>query len=279
MKILIIVTSIEVDQAAITFGGLVARLTDAKVKLLHVVLPGKSIAAGEAILEQAQKLLPVSRVETKLCDGRLVTRSLAELRERDHDLVVIGEGQRYALAQSTSRPLIRAIIQRSSASLLFTRESRSELNRVLICTGGTSIAEPVIHSGALLASAAGAGATLLHVVGTIPTMYTGLGGIEETLAELLKTDTPMAQHLRYGAEILEKYRVPAQLELRHGVVANEILREAHIGNYDLIVTGAPERTKTLKRWLLGDVSNAVIERAQCPVLIVRRSLESTGDSK
>ncbi|HZD55337.1 MAG TPA: universal stress protein [Anaerolineales bacterium] len=279
MKILIIITSIDFDRAAITFGGLVARLTNAKVKLLHVVLPGKSMAAGESILEQAKKLLPVLPIETKLCDGRLVTRSLAELREKDHDLVVIGEGQRYALAQSTSRPLIRAIIQRSSASLLFARKSKSGLKRVLICTGGTSIAEPVIRGGALLASAAGARATLLHVVGTIPTMYTGLGGIEETLAELLKTDTPVAQNLRHGAEILEKYQVPAQLELRHGIVANEILREANIGDYDLIVTGAPERTKRLKRWLLGDVSNAVIERAQCPVLIVRQSLESTGDSK
>lgn len=279
MKILIIVTSIEFDRAAITFGGLIARLTHARVKLLHVVLAGKSLTAGEAILEQAQKLLPDLPIETKLCDGRLVTRSLAELRERDHDLVVIGEGQRQALAQSTSRPLIRAIVQRSSASLLFARRSRSELKRVLICTGGTSIAEPVIHSGALLASAGGARATLLHVVGTIPTMYTGLGGIEETLSELLKTDTPMARNLRHGAEILEKYHVPAQLELRHGVVANEILREANVGNYDLIVTGAPERTKRLKRWLLGDVSNAVTERAQCPVLIVRRLLESTGDSK
>jgi nucleotide-binding universal stress UspA family protein len=279
MRILIIVTSIKFDQAAIKFGGVIARLTKAKVKLIHVVPPGKSLTAGEAILQQAQKLLPDLPIETKLCDGRLVTRSLAELHERDHDMAVVGEGQKHPIAQSTSRPLTRAIIQRSTASLLFARKSRPELKRILICTGGMSIAEPVIYSGALLASAAGASATLLHVVGTIPTMYTGLGGIEETLSELLKTDTPVAQNLRHGAEILEEYNVSAQLELRHGIVTNEIIREANIGNYDLIVTGAPERSKALKRWLLGDVTNAVIEGAQCPVLIVQRSLAGTADTE
>jgi nucleotide-binding universal stress UspA family protein len=277
MKILIIITSINSDRAAITFGGVIARLTHSQIKLLHVVPRGKSLTTGKPILEQAQRLLADLPIETKLCDGRLVTRSLAELHESSHDLVVIGEGQRQALAQTTSRPLSRAIVQRTSASLLFVPRSGSELKRVLICTGGTSIAEPVIHSGALLASAGGAKATLLHVVGTIPTMYTGLGGIEETLAELLKTDTPMAKNLRHGAEILEKYRVSAQLELRHGVVANEIVREANVGNYDLIVTGAPEHSKRFKRWLLGDVTNAVIEHAQCPVLIVKRSLVDLAD--
>ena len=279
MKILIIITSIKFDQAAIKFGGVIARLTKAKVKLIHVVPPGKNLTTGEAILQRAQKLLPDLPIETKLCDGRLVTRSLAELHERDHDMAVVGEGQKHPIAQSTSRPLTRAIIQRSTASLLFARKSRPELKRILICTGGTNIAEPVIYSGALLASAAGASATLLHVVGTIPTMYTGLGGIEETLSELLKTDTPVAKNLRRGAEILEKYNVSAQLELRHGIVTNEILREANIGDYDLIVTGAPERSKALKRWLLGDVTNALIEGAQCPVLIIQRSLVETADTK
>ena len=132
------------------------------------------------------------------------------------------------------------------------------------------VAEPVIETGAWLAGATHARATLLHVASPVPSMYTGLGEIEETLPELLQTRTPVAGHLRHGAEILARHQVSAALKLRYGVVADEILREALEGDYDLIVIGASGTAGRLKGWLLGNVTRQVVERARCSVLVVKR---------
>jgi nucleotide-binding universal stress UspA family protein len=102
-------------------------------------------------------------------------------------------------------------------------------------------------------------------------MYTGLGTIEETLPELLQTDTPAARHLRWGAEILDQLGLRAELELRHGVAAEEILREALEGDYDLIVIGARYVASRLRGLLMGDVTRQIVDRAPCPTLVVRPS--------
>jgi nucleotide-binding universal stress UspA family protein len=101
-------------------------------------------------------------------------------------------------------------------------------------------------------------------------MYTGLDAIEETLPDLLQSDTPTARHLRQGAEILAQHQVPAELRLRYGVVADEILREANEGDYDLIVIGASGTAGRLKGWLVGDVAREVVDHAPRSVLIVRQ---------
>jgi nucleotide-binding universal stress UspA family protein len=101
-------------------------------------------------------------------------------------------------------------------------------------------------------------------------MYTGLEEIEETLPELLQTDTPLAQHLRRSAKILARHQVTATLKQRHGVAADEILREALEGNYDLVVIGASGTAGRLREWLLGNVTRQVVEHALCSVLVVKR---------
>jgi len=272
LKILIIVTDIESDKAAIDFGGLLAVVTNAETSLLHVAKDQTEKAEGERILSKAEDMLSDLSVSTNLCTGKLVSRSLTELRANPHDLVVIGEGPRLPLAQGNRRQLAQALVNRSEASVVVARRPRRELKRILICTGGAQVSEQVIQAGAFLSKAAGAQATLLHVAGTIPSMYTGLNEIDESLTELLKTDTPTARHLRHSAALLQQHGVTAQLELRHGVVASEINREATKGQYDLIIIGVSERHQRLKRWFMGNVTGAIVERAPCPVLIVKGPL-------
>lgn len=278
MNILVIITDIQSDKSALDFGGLLTRVTNSEITVIAVVPDEAQKAQGEQILSQAEDELSDLPVSTTLCTGKLVSRVLTELRENTYQIIVVGEGKKAVLDQQTQRQLVRAIINRASASVVIARQSRRALERILICTGGKRVAEPVIQAGAYLARNAGADVTLLHVAGTIPSMYTGLGEIDETLSELLKTDTPTAKHLRQSARLLEKYGVTAQLKLRHGVVANEILREAAKSQDDLIVIGAPEQKQRFKKWLLGDVTGAILERAPCPVLIVKAQLGDPPES-
>ncbi len=270
MKILLCVAGMPYAETTVWFGGIIARITKSPVTLLHVARRREDREAGEKLLAQAAEMLPGLSVETRIRQGEPVGRILAEAREGDYDLVVVGTHQVVGLTQRLLGSIALQVIRRAPTSVLVVRQARPSLERVLICTGGLDVAEPVIETGAWLAGAANARATLLCVLGPVPSMYTGLEQIEETLLELLGAGTPIARHLRHGAEILAQHNVPAELELRHGVAADEILREAWKGDYDLIVIGASGTTGPLRRWLLGDVTREVVDHALRPVLVVRR---------
>jgi len=260
----------------LAFSRLIAQVTDAKVTLLHVVSRKEDLARAEELLTRAREMLSGQQVETRLRRGDPVKEILAEARRGHYDLLAVGTRRDFGLTLRFLSSVPLAVVRRSPTCVLVVPQSRPQLKRILICTSGIEIAEPVIETGARLAGAAGARATLLHVSSPVPSMYTGLAEIEETLPELLQTETPIARHLRHGAEILARHRVHAELELRHGVAADEILQEAHQGDYDLIAIGASGATGRVKSWLLGDVTRQVVDAALRPVLVVRHHGLGTG---
>ena len=270
MKILLCVAGMPYAEAAVSFGSMIAGVTRSPATFLHVVRRKEDRAAGERILAAAREMMPGLTVDTRIRRGDPTNSILAEVREGSYDLVVVGARQGVGLAQRLLGSVTQQVIRRVPTSVLVARQARSGLERILICTGGTAVADPVIETGAWLAGATHVRATLLHVASPIPGMYTGLSEMEETLPELLQTDTPVAGHLRHGAEILARHQVGAALKLRYGVVADEILREALESNYDLIVIGASGTAGRLKAWLLGNVTRQVVERALCSVLVVKR---------
>ena len=160
-------------------------------------------------------------------------------------------------------------------SVLVVRESRPVLQRILIAIGGQKMNRNLIETGASLAQAAGAKVTVLYVTTPVPSMYTGLDGIEETLEELLQTDTPIAQHLRWSAQYLADQGVESEVEIRHGVVADEIMREAMKGHYDLVVIGPAPLEGALRRLLMDKVTPQVVDRAPCSVLVVRQTISGS----
>ncbi|MCJ7661308.1 MAG: universal stress protein [Anaerolineales bacterium] len=276
MKIILVVDQLPKDEQVIKFGATLAQHTDSTITLLHDSPRQDGRADAEALLSQARQLLPDQSVETSLCFGIPVTKILYEAREGNYDLLVLGADFSAKLphhGQSIS-PSTLSIIRRTRASVLVVRDPKPVFSRFLICTGGLDISETAIEAGAQLAKAVQAEVYLLHVAGAIPSMYTGLDEIDETLPELLSTETPIAQHLRRSAEILDRYEVQSHIKLRHGVVTEEIVREVTMSDYDLIISGTPEKTHPIKRLLLGDVIETVIKNTTCPFLIVKKPLST-----
>jgi nucleotide-binding universal stress UspA family protein len=270
MRILLCVGGMPYAEAAVGFGGMIARITRSPVALLHVVRRTEDREAGERVLIAARKMLPGLTVDTHVRRGDPTRRILEEVEDGGYDLVVVGACQPIRLTQHLLGSVTQQIIRRVPTSVLVARQAEPSLERVLVCTSGADVAEPVVEFGAWLAGAAHARTTLLHVSSPVPSMYTGLEEIEETLPELLQTDTPLAQHLRRSAKILARHQVTATLKQRHGVAADEILREALEGNYDLVVIGASGTAGRLREWLLGNVTRQVVEHALCSVLVVKR---------
>ncbi len=269
MKILLYVQSLSFSKPAIMCARMFAQLTDSPLTLLHVVQRPSITGSLQNSMAHTRGLLPEAQVTTRVRRGSAPVEILAEIKEGDYDLVIVRARKKINFASRWRRTVGRLIAREAPISVLIVKRECPRIEHILICTGGKGISEEVIQTGTRFAQAANAHATLLHVATPLPTMYTGLEKMEETLPELLTTDTPVSQHLREAAEEFAQHQVEADLELRRGTIAEEILREAHRGNYNLIIIGASGTHKGLSKWLLGDVTKEIVDRAACSVLVVR----------
>jgi nucleotide-binding universal stress UspA family protein len=273
MKMLICSIGSEQCEATLRFGAEVAKALAADTTLLGMVQREQDVEQLLALLGTAAQALTELglSVQTRVDVGDAEHIVMAEVEQTAYDLVAIG-----ALGdQRSSRTLLDSvgmrIIERGKGSVLIIKGDRSQLARVLICTSGTEHSRLPVRIGSAVACGAGARATLLHVMDPMPIMYAGLEEMEETLPELLQTDTEQARQLRWAVGILEAECENVELELRQGVVADEILQEARAVDYDLIVLGSSRAARGIVRVLLGDLTHTVVGRARRPVLVARSS--------
>lgn len=272
MKVLICVSNLLVDEPTLIFGGKLARSLQADISLLHVISGKKEPVGreiGEVLLREASSILGDTPVKTMLKNGDVVNQIIQEADRGNYDLVVItvskiGEGRQPASS------VHRSLLKNLPCCLLVVKNPRAEIKKILICTGGFQMAESLIAVGADIASASSSKATLFHVAANVPTMYTGLKTIEETLHELLMTDTPVARHLRRGAEILAESNLQADLKLRHGSAVYEIVREIDRENYDLVIIGASGANTMIKEWIFGNLTQDIVDAVGIPILVVNQ---------
>jgi len=271
MKILIFVSSQSNSKPAVMFGGLIARQTQSTVTLMTVIDESQNLDAAHQTLDTAGWWIPDLDVGTSIRIGAEVNCILEEINIGNYDLIILKTLQAVQIKDFLTTKTGRRVARQSPISVLVVKQKKSELHRILICTSGVDVSDPVVEMGSRLAQTTQAKVTLLHVTGSIPSMYTGLNKVEEHLSEILQTDTPMSRHLHQAVSLLVQENVDAELELRHGSVSDEILIEARNGNYDLIILGASKASTHLTGWLMGDVTYQIVNAARCPVLVVRKS--------
>jgi nucleotide-binding universal stress UspA family protein len=271
MKMLICSVGSNQCQATLRFGEQVAKALSADTTLLGMVKKGREGNQLRAALNKAAQELSELGLSAKVRfeTGDPEEIVMAELDQNIYDLVAVG-----ALANQRARHTLlelvgKRIIERATGSVLVIKGDRPMLSRVLVCSSGTVHSHLPVRVGAAVARGAGARATLLHVMEPMPAMYAGLEEMEETLAEFLQTDTAQAREVKWALQVLEAGSENVELELRRGIVTDEILGEGRAGDYDLIVLGSSRKAGGLIRVLLGDLTQAVMSRAQRPVLVVR----------
>lgn len=271
MKILVFVADMPYSEPAVYLSGLISRLTDSSISMLSVIPTGIDSKKGEDDLNQAVETIPEIKVDTQLIlRDNLADGILGEIENDNYDLVVLRAHDSLHLKGVFDKKIGRYLTKKAPISVLVVKQDRPRLKRILICTSGAEISTPGIEYGARLAKAAGAEVTLLHVAIPIPSMYTGLTGAGESFSELLTSETPLAQHMRHAAGILAQHFDNAKLEIRYGVVAEEILNEAKTGNHDLIILGASQANRNVSGWVLGDATYDVVNRTHCQVLVFRK---------
>lgn len=90
--------------------------------------------------------------------------------------------------------------------------------------------------------------------------------LEESLKDEIKEAEKFTKKLKKEAE---KRGIEVKAEVVTGAnVANKIVKFADVNDYDLIVVGSRGKTE-LETITLGSVSEGVVKRANCPVLVIR----------
>ncbi|MGC8837825.1 MAG: universal stress protein [Anaerolineae bacterium] len=147
------------------------------------------------------------------------------------------------------------------------------MRRILVGVDGSQYGLAAVKAAAKLAAERGIGeVTLINV---IPVAYTTLG---PTPTAAPPESIQSWEVFNEPREVLAKAGVKANLLLRVGDPADEIVRAAKEGGFDLIVVGH-RGLSPAKALLLGSVSNHVASHAPCSVLIVRTGLENNENTR
>jgi nucleotide-binding universal stress UspA family protein len=271
MKMLLCTIGSRKHEYTLRFGAKVAKALAADLTLVGVVDKKHKVDSLTASLEEVGSDL-VNRglpVQVRVLHGDAEQVVIQEMQQTAYDLVALGTlGSKRSRRQFFNTVGVH-IIDQAESSVLLIKGDRLALSSVLICTSGAEQGHLAVWAGAALACGAAAKATVLHVVDALPSMYTGLEQMEETLAELLQTDTEPARQLRWASQVVKAECDVSEIKLRRGIVADEILREGRVGDHDLIILGSSKSGGGLRRALMRDLAREVVTRATRPVLVVR----------
>lgn len=267
MKILITLDGESYTHSPILVGKIIAKATSGSIDVLVVISKDVHVEDGEAIVDQVnldlEGLSPKVTIK-KGVQGDIVKQ---ELELDEYNLVIASADKIHRVRKSLD--IDPVFLKSSEISLLLTQNTKPKLDSILICSACKEDDYLLLNQAAGLAGDLGASVTLMHVFpGAVPSMYTGLDEIEETVEEFLQTNTPYAQYLRKGIEILQDARIESEVKIRWGIPIDEIVRETQMFNYDLVVIGSSNVNKGIKEMLMGNMTKKIIDRVELPVLII-----------
>ena len=91
-----------------------------------------------------------------------------------------------------------------------------------------------------------------------------------------KSDQQRAESILTKARAsLEAHQAQVLSRIRNGHPAEEIIREAEVGHYNLLIVGDREHQRLMTRFFLGSTAQRVVERAPCPVIIAKGIITPT----
>jgi nucleotide-binding universal stress UspA family protein len=270
-------------------------IPDFSAPRLHVDSPGRKKSfrsqyqeemkrKTEQVLNDAKRTLKAAgiaaHVFTETGSPADVLVKLAE----DYDAVVIGTQSGGERPSPGLGPVASRVVEHVSGIVLAGRRLLNEKNfRILLGVDGSASSENAAEALATSFQVRDAEITLMHVVEK-PWLRLGLeqewyATIERSYGEA--SEQPEGERL-FGKELwseaeqivegmrerLSRRFLSIETRIMEGNPANELLRQAEIGEYDLAVVGATGASD-LKHTMLGSVSFKVASYAPCSVAVIR----------
>ncbi len=278
MKILICSDGSSQAENAARFAGIIAEACQAETTILGITEhPGQEDEIFDS-LRRSQQMLKQRGLSAELITkaGEPLPEIVKRTEGTEYDLVVIG-----AVRKGTRGPFLMSakaykIIKAVTPPVLVVIGNRTELKRVLLCSGGEKYIDRAVEFTGEIARATSAMMTVFHVMAEPPPIYSDLIKMEEDINLLLHSNSGLGQNLRREKEVLEIMGVDNEVRLRHGLVISEIFKEIRRGDYDLVVTGSSPDRGTLRTYIMGNITREIVNRAECPVLVVRSGDQPAG---
>lgn len=288
MRILLVTDGSPEAEAALAVGALIACRVDVSTTILAILDPDPSTEGAKArashppsipaseqaqsILARAIELMGVPGVNTQVQFGDAFNQIIQEASAGAYDLVILGDSQPHHLLKRFRRSSIAVkVAENAPCSVLIVRGSVSAISRILLCDSGagmsTMLSRLVLQLAEFLEG--DEDVTILHVMSQI-SAAPGVPGaqLRAGASELIAEHSPEGEILEQDLRMLEKPGIHPTPKVRHGLVVDEILAEAHSGDYDLVVVGAHPATRQA-RFMLENIAHQVITNIARPVLVVR----------
>ena len=271
MKILICTDGSDHAENAIRFGGLIASACAAGTTLLGITEDEGHKDEIFDSLKRGQQLLKDLKVEAEATSkaGNPITEIVKHTEHNQYDLVVIGAARKGSRGPFVLSAKAYKIVKEVEPPVLVVTEKRKELKRILICSSDKKSFDEAVEITAKIAKAAGADVTLFHVTAEPPLVYADLIQLEEDVDLLLESNSALARKIKGEQATLENEGVKANVRLAHGHVTNEIIKKIRRDDSDLIVAGSSRSTGRLRNYVIGNITREIVNRAPCPVLVVR----------
>ncbi len=259
----LLATDREVDERRLNLAAEVARALDSHLDYWIIVETWEEMRSVVPLLEKEAALLQgvAPEVEAQVKRG-LAAEIVSDVHEGDYDLVILSFRGRRGLKKVFPRAEVLSILHHAKVNVLVLWGRRRSVKKLLFCTGGSRYGQQAVEFGAPISAALEAPATLLHVAETEPSLFIRRG------AEEARPDPEVRRALDKAMETLQQAGVEAELKVRYGKVADQILYEASSGRYDLIVVGSHGKGG-FRHFILGSVSEELAKRARIPILVVR----------
>jgi len=275
------------DRAA-DHATLLAEAFDATVHLLRIVdieaVAGPFSAGGvdddyveqrtvderEALAEQQAKLAESVQVEATVATGNPAEEILEHVRETDIDLVVMGTHGRRGLRRYLTGSVAERVLRLSPVPVLTVRAAEasavgSGYGDILVPTDGSERAAAAVAHALAVADAYGG---TVHAVNVVNVGDVATGAEAGVPAEFLEElEAAGADATEAVADEARAAGVSVVTEVLTGRPKHELLAYIEDHDIDLAVMGTHGRTG-LDRVLLGSTAEALVRRAEVPVLTV-----------
>lgn len=273
MKILIAAGGSSHSEQVLRFAAEIVRCVGESPTILSVARRERERPQAEAMLQRAQEALGQQQcVETRLRVGKPAEQIIAEAKEGNYDLVVVGKRTRSTLkARVWGNSTAVEVVEHAACPVIIVKGEARPVGRVLLCESGAfapSLPARFLQqiNGLLQGDEQ---ITILHVMSQI-TAWPGVPDeqLRADAAELIRLHAPEGNWLSDDLATLVDAKLQAQAKVRYGTVVEEIMAESQENDYDLIAIGA-HRDIGWQRVLLEDIAHEIIKLSPRTVLVVR----------